>query len=198
MQRWRQTEAHFEGWDAVQTLIMSLQTLKEHRQKIRTCCFLHCVVFLDIGLRAVKLKIKMLNALPCLNICLCSVFGFAFLPSHFIPGLQVLFGKLCQISYLGSPSLRSSGFTETAKGKWVFMSHVVDDSRSLPAPLCLCFCGRPVMTVMGALVMNGSPLHLQHLPPSSLRDNSEQGGYHCSHAAIDEIVSQPVETAGGK
>lgn len=36
--------------------------------------------------------------------------------------------------------------------------------------------------------------------PASLlhRDNSEQGGSHCSHATIDESVSLPVETMGGK
>lgn len=41
--------------------------------------------------------------------------------------------------------------------------------------------------------MNGRLVHLQHLPPSLHRDNSEQGG-HCSHATIDEIVSQVVKT----
>lgn len=81
------------------------------------------------------------------------------------------------------------------------MSLVVDEcdwpgiSVSLPLPVC---CGRLVMTVMEVLVMNGYLLHLQHLPTSLHRDNSEQGGSHCSHEMIDEIVSQPVETMGGK
>lgn len=81
------------------------------------------------------------------------------------------------------------------------LSLVVDESNrigvsaSLPLPMC---CGGLVMTVMEVLVMNGSLLHLQHLPRSSHRDNSEQGGSHCSHAMIDEIVNQPVKTMGGK
>lgn len=67
-------------------------------------------------------------------------------------------------------------------------------SMSFPLPVC---CGRLVMMVMEVLVMNGSLLHLQHLPPSSHRGNSEQGGSHSSHTMIDEIVSQPVETMEG-